>query len=501
MDRREFMRGVTGVGAVAGLTACVPSAEVPTVPFPQGVAAGLHSDDAIVLWTRVEPTIAPVTSVTWIVATDAAMSTVVATGSSPVSAAADHTVKVLVEGLDPYQSYWYRFTAGDRPSPIGRAATLPAPDAEPRSLRLAFASCQSFATGYYGAWRDVAARDVDAVVFLGDYIYESPAIQLLRPLRSEPLTECITLDQYREKYRHYRTDPDLQAAHAAHPWTVVWDDHEVHNDWDRSVYSAEPGRFDDAAQAWFEYQPVWPVDGTRIHKSLRWGRLGELFMLDSRQHRDPGLDVPLVFGAGLLGPEAADPMRTMLGTGQRGWLLDGLSEAEDDDVRWKLVGSPQPIGPMRMLDLDSPETRQLSSDLPRHAGLYMGFGGWDGFPAERDTILEHLRADGIGGAAFLSGDVHSFWAGALRSDFDDPASPVVAHDFAGGAISSPPGGPHTLLAEGGTTMTPSWDFVDGVNNGYGLLTCTADTATVTFMGLDGRYPGTRASAIYVRTIT
>jgi len=506
MQRREFLRfgaGTAGLMVVGGAaSACAPDAATPTAAFAQGVAAGLHSDTAVVLWTRVEPQIAPVDRVTWVLSTTPDMSEIVAADTVAVRTDADHTVKVLVELLDPDRSYWYRFVAGDGPdrheSPIGRARTLPAPGADVASLRLAFASCQSFATGWYGAWRDVAARDLDAVVHLGDYIYESPSIQIPRRLRDEPLFEARTLDQYRTKYRHYRSDPDLRAAHAAHPWAIVWDDHELHNDWDRTVLSEDPARFTAASRAWFEYQPVWPVDGTRIHRSFRWGRLGVIFMLDSRQYRDAA--VPSIFGGGIMTPESAAPGRSMLGADQRGWFLDGLTAAHADGVRWKVVGNPQPIAPLRIVDLDTPELRALDPTLVKHAGVYFGMESWDGFAAERDTILEHLRAGGIGGTTFLSGDVHAFFAGGLRADYDDDRSPVVAHDFAGGAISSTPGGPHTALVDTGTQLTPGFDFVNGNRNGYGIAEYTPSSATVTFMGLDPVWPDAMPSPIYTTTL-
>ncbi len=224
MERRQLLKaGAWGAGALAlgrVTTACAPAA-APTETFGQGVTAGLHSPDAVVLWTRVEPAVTAVDRVTWQVGTTPDMTTIVASGEAPVTAATDHTVKVLVEGLDPDRSWWYRFVADGQPSPVGRARTLPAPDDDPGSLRLAFGSCQAYATGYYTAWRDVAKQQVDAVVFLGDFIYESPSINLLRPLRTEPLEEANTLERYRGKYRHYRSDVDLRAAAAAHPWSVV----------------------------------------------------------------------------------------------------------------------------------------------------------------------------------------------------------------------------------------------------------------------------------------
>lgn len=506
MDRREFMRfsattaGLMVIGGAA--TGCAPDPAPPTTAFPQGVASGLHDHQAVVLWTRVEPAVLPVDEVTWLLSTSPDMSEIVAADTVPVSAASDHTVKVLVELLDPDRSYWYRFVAGDDTSqvesPIGRTRTLPLPSSNPPSLRLAFASCQSFASGWYGAWRDVAARELDAVVHLGDYIYESPSIQLLRRVREEPLFEARSVDDYRTKYRHYRADPDLQAAHAAHPWIIVWDDHELHNDWDRSIIDTDRARYDAAMQAWFEYQPVWPVDGNRIHRSHRWGRLAQIFMLDERQYRVPPVDS--LFGGGFMGPEAASPDQTMLGLAQRAWLLDGISEASADGVRWNVIGSPQPASPLRVVDLDTPELRALEATLVKHAGFYFGMDSWDSYAGERDLILEHLRSQSTAGTTFLSGDIHAFFAGALQADFDDDHSPVVAHEFTGGSIASAPGGPHTALVEGGGRLSPGFDFVNGTRNGYGVVEYRPGSATVTFMGLDPVWPGAMPAPIYSTTI-
>lgn len=497
MERRHFLKaGAVGAGALAlgrYTTACAPAA-VPVETFGQGVTAGLHSPDAVVLWTRVEPAITAVDRVTWQVATTPDMTTIVASGDAPVTAATDHTVKVLVEGLDPGRSWWYRFVADGHASPVGRARTLPAPDDDPESLRVAFGSCQSYATGYYTAWRDVAQQPLDAVVFLGDFIYESPAINLLRPLRAEPLAEADTLERYREKYRHYRSDVDLRAAAAAHPWSVVWDDHELRNDWDMSVFADDPARFEASSQAWFEYQPVWPTDGTRIHRSFRWGRLGELFVLDSRQYRSRAAE-GLVMSA-----EVADPARTMLGAAQRSWLTDGMAAAEQDGVTWKLVGTPQPMSPSRMIDLDTPEMRRLFPDLVRHAGLYLGLGGWSGYPAERDSILERWWLDGVRNATLIAGDIHAFQAGPLQVDYDDAASPVIAHEAVGGSVSSPAGGPHTAFVDAGGRTSPPSDFVDGVHNGYGVVECRPDAATITLVGVDATVPWGAAKPIYTKVL-
>ena len=494
MDRRDFLRagaGTVGLAALGGLgVACTPDGgPVPTSVWSAGIASGLHSSTEVVLWTRVEPLLAPtVTSVAWEVASDSAFTDVVANGTAPVSPASDNTVKVLVGGLSPDQSYWYRFDTGTDSSPVGRARTLPAPGSSPERLRLAVGSCQSFASGFYGAWRDIAAQDLDAVLFLGDYIYESVAIQLLRRVRDEPTETAETLQTYRNRYRWYRADPDLQAGHAAHPLVPIWDDHEIMNDYDRTVFLTDPVRAAAAYQVWFEYMPVWPMDGTRIHRSLRWGDLGELFCLDTRQYRDPNPSEPIlgILGLSAMIPELQAPGRTILGVDQRQWLLDGLDTAQSEGVRWKLIGNQVMIAPIRIQDLDTPELRELDPNLVEHAGLYLTTDSWDGFGWEREQVLGHIGTSGIADVAFLTGDVHAFFAAPVQPDFDDPASPSVAYEYTCGSISSPSGLIEGALAGGGASFptSPGFDYAELRFNGYGLVECTASQMTVTYHQLD-----------------
>lgn len=488
VERREFLLaggGLVGAAAVGTLAGCAPPTPTPPGVFTLGVASGLHSPTEAVLWTRVElANAASVTEVGWEVATSPAFTTTVDSGTAPVSASADGCVKVLVGSLDPDTSYWFRFTGGSETSPAGRARTLPPPDSDPTSLRLAFGSCQSFASGYYGAWRDIAAQDLDAVVFLGDYIYEAFLIQLLRRVREETLDTADTLEEYRARYRHYRLDPDLQAAHSAHPLVPIWDDHEIANDYDRTIFSTNPDRASAAYQAWFEYMPVWPIDGTRIYRDLRWGSLADLFLLDSRQYRDEPLGEPLlgILGLQVMTGDLQAVGRTLLGTEQRQWLLDGLDAAHSDGVRWKLVGNPVMIAPIRLLDLDTPEGRELDPSLPKHAGLYLGTDSWDGFGWERDQVLGHLRDAGITDTAFLTGDQHSFMAAPLSTDFDDPTAPLVAYEYTGGSITSPSGITENLLAGGLASYEtqPPFDYMEIRTNGYGLLEATPTGMTITY---------------------
>ena len=488
MERRDLFRlGIGGgaAGALGALTACAPETPVTKV-FSEGVASGLHSPSEVVLWTRVSPErAAGDLGVGWEVATDQGFSNVVAAGNASAAPGADHTVKVLVSGLAADQSYWYRFIHSSENSPTGRARTMPAPGSTTTSLKLAFGSCQSYNSGWYQAWRDIAARDVDAVLFLGDYIYEAFSINLLGAVRAgDPLAEATTLSDYRTKYRVYRSDPDLRAAHAAHPFVPIWDDHEIVNNYDRRIFTTQPARSSAAYQAWFEYMPVWPISANRIHRELPWGSVGSIFMLDGRQYRDPLSPNPPLVGTSELTSFEAQVGRTLLGDSQRQWLLDGLSDSQGA-ATWKVIGNPVMISPIRTTDLDTPEARAADPNLPKHAGLYANssFDSWDGYVWERDVVLAHLADNSIDNTVFVTGDYHSFWQHTLTADFDDPASPKVANEFAAGAISSGGGAMNENYLFGQADWghyEPGFNYIDGLRNGFGLLEATPSEMVVSY---------------------
>jgi len=489
MLRRDVLRlGVGGgaLGAVAALSSCAPETVAPTRVFASGVASGLHSPAEVVLWTRVAPEKAAGNfSVTWEVATDDTFSTVVATGTETATAATDYTVKVLAGGLVADRSYWYRFRHPGEDSTVGRARTLPLPGAATTSLKLAFSSCQAYNSGYYAAWRDVATQDVDAVLFLGDFIYESTSIYLLGVARSgDSLTEATTLPDYRTKYRLYRSDPDLQAAQAAHPFVPIWDDHEIRNDYDSTIFSTDPTRAAAAYQAWFEYQPVWPISGNRIYRDLPWGSVGHVFMLDTRQYRDAHRGGALPFGTREISSYETASGRSIMGVDQRQWLLDGLTAAQGASA-WKIIGNQVMIAPLRVLDEDTPAARLADPSLPTHAGLYTNtnFDSWDGYTWERDLVLSHLATQGIDNTVFVTGDYHSFWQAGLTPDYDNPTAPLVANEFAAGAISSGGGAfaENNLYGNGANgPYTPGFNYIDTLRNGYGLLEATAGQLTVSY---------------------
>ncbi len=503
MDRRTLLRGgVMGAGSVAAahLLGCTPTPDGPPVdlgPYDCGVASGLHAPGAAVLWTRFAPAATSSVEVAWEVAEDPACTRIVERGAVTGSPRTDGCVKVLVEGLRPGATYWYRFSVGSQLSPVGRTRTPAAAQDDPSSVRLAVASCQSYTAGFYPAWRAIAAADLDGVVFLGDYIYESGGGSGPLVVRRDGQV-ADDLASYRAKYRLYRSDPDLRAAHAAHGFAPVWDDHELVNNCSRATLLEDPDRARAAYRAWWEYQPVWPIDGDRIHRRLRWGDLVDLTLLDTRQYRDPEITDPAgngFFAGATLDPPLRGvhaPERTLLGPAQRDWLLEGLGQAQQDGVTCKLIGNQVMISPIRLLDLDEPAMRALVPDLPKHAGLYVNFDDWNGYQWERDRVTEHLRDERISHVGFLTGDIHSFWQSDVRGDFDEPGSPVVAQEFVCGSISSRGldylGSLADPVEDTLRGLRPAFRYADLLRRGYGLVECTSSGTSVEFRTVDALRP-------------
>ena len=507
MDRRGLLRGglvgLTGAAA-ASLIGCAPgTAMLPPPepmdlgPFSCGIASGVHSDTAVVLWTRFAPAaLAGAVQVAWQVASDPGFAQIVQSGTGIGSAQNDGCIKVLADNLPAGQTLWYRFTVDGLSSPIGRTKTLPAPGSTPASVRLAVASCQNFSAGFYPAWRAIASEELDAVVFLGDYIYEYEGRPSPLDVRFDASVEATDLPSYRAKYKMYRSDPELRAAHAAHPFAPVWDDHEFINDYDRVSLLRFPERAAAAYQAWFEYQPVWRIDADQIYRRARWGNLLDLSLLDTRQYRDPHITGPngerLSVGSSADLPlrQVHDAGRSILGEAQRDWLLDGFGQAQGNGVTWKLVANQVMITPTRLVDLDEPALRALRPDLPKHAGIYGNFDDWSGYSWERDQLTQRVSADGITNLGFLTGDIHSFWQAQVRRDFDEPFSPVVAQEFVCGSISSTgidyAGDFAPLLELGVATLRPEFRYADFRRRGFGLVECTPSHASVEYRTVNTR---------------
>ena len=476
IDRRRFL--AAGGAAAALVVADRLAGAWPTpaqrggYPFTLGVASGDPAPDGVVLWTRLatQPLVADggmaarAVPVDWQVAADPRFGRIVRGGAVLAKPAQAHTVHVEVEGLEPARTWWYRFRAGGELSPVGRTRTLPAPGASPGRLALAVVSCQHYEHGYYTAYQHLAQEDLDLVLHLGDYLYETaPADGQPRRHTTPAPTD---LAGYRLRHALYRTDPDLQAALAALPFVVTWDDHEVAND-----YAAdESERFDPPAafrrrraaayQAYWEHLPLRRASrprgpAARLYRRLRFGDLAEVSVLDTRQYRD---DQPCD-GNGVAGGqvvagcrERRDPRRSLLGTGQRRWLLAGLDRC---GARWNVLAQQ-----LLMAELE----------LQPGPGLAYGSDGWDGYAADRARLLEFLQARRPSNPVVLGGDMHSFWVNDLKLENHRPGAQVLASEFVGTSISS--SGPLHELYHGYLADNPHVRFFESRWRGY--LRCVAE---------------------------
>src|SRR5690606_28830544 len=319
--------------------------------------------------------------------------------------------------------YWYRFVSGGEVSPIGRTRTAPAVDAQPDRFKLAFASCQHYETGHYTAHRHLAEEDLNLVIFLGDYIYEGGINQ--RAVRKHTSPEITTLDDYRGRYALYKTDANLQAAHAAFPWTVTWDDHEVDNN-----YAGEISQDDDpvelflqrraaAYQAYYEHMPprrtfMPRVPDLRLYRRLRFGNLLELTMLDTRQYRT---DQPC--GDSVTPPctQTYAPEATILGSEPEQWLFDGLGRSA---ARWNLLGNQLPM-----------------AEIDRVAGPERAYqmDQWSGYVQSRDRLMAFLQERRVSNPIVATGDVHRNWVAELQLDPTRLTSPTVGTEFVGTAMT------------------------------------------------------------------
>ena len=428
LDRRTFLRTSAVAGGAllvpAGVAAAANAADVPQ--FAHGVASGDPLPDGVLLWTRVTPTptstpgsgLGPTVEVRWEVAEDASFTRIVQSGSFATGPERDHTVKVEVSGLAPGTGYHYRFALDGIHSAVGRTRTAPAADADVARLRMGLVSCSNWQAGYFAAYRHLAARgDLDAVLHVGDYLYEyqvggyGARGVTVRP--HDPVTEILSLADYRRRHAQYKTDPDLQALHAGHPWLITWDDHEYANDtWSDGAGNHQPDegswavRKAAAQQAYFEWMPVRRGAGGEIYRRYRWGRLAELTLLDLRSYRskqrtpsEGGFD---------------DPSRTITGDAQMAWLKSGLTSSP---ARWKLVGNSVMITPISLSGLESQFLEAIGELLGLPVGgVAANADAWDGYTADRQELLAHLKDNRVRNTVFLTGDIHTSWAANVPLD-------------------------------------------------------------------------------------
>ncbi|WP_232677462.1 alkaline phosphatase [Nocardioides sp. R-C-SC26] len=471
LDRRAVL--ATGTAGTAGAVAVAVSgtraaeAARPDRPryFRHGIASGDPLPDRVVIWTRVTPTASstpgsgkgPRVEVTWEVARDRGFTSIVNRGTFVTGPSRDHTVKLDVDGLRPATWYHYRFTYRGERSRVGRMRTAPAENASPGNLRFGVVSCANWQAGWFSAYRGLAERDdLHAVLHLGDYLYEyGPGKYGYgfndRDIRThDPRREMVSLEDYRRRHAQYKTDPDLQDAHAKFPWIITWDDHEVTNDqWARGAENHQPGREGDylrrrarAHRAYDEWMPVRMNataelgDGTRLYRRLRFGKLAEFSMLDLRTYRSMNVETLAPTPVPAIQAEVSDPDRTITGKAQMRWLKRSLSET---DALWKVVGNPVMIAPITFVqvpgDLLGP-INDVTGLLPSD-GFPYNVDQWDGFTADRREIVQHIRDHQVQNALFVTGDIHSGWASDLPFDVGSyPLSGSAGVEFVCSSVTS-----------------------------------------------------------------
>ncbi|MDG5499489.1 alkaline phosphatase D family protein [Marinobacter sp. BGYM27] len=532
LSRRDFLKAsALSMGAVVistGLAGCLSSSDDDdrSVAFTHGVASGDPLQDGIMLWTRVKPENADPVTVDWEVATDAGFSSLTHSGSTQANAAHDFIVKVDVRNLAPGQTVYFRFRAAGKTSPTGTTRTLPAGDVS--EVSFAVMSCANYPAGYFHVYAEAAKEEkLDAVIHLGDYIYEygaggyatEDAEALGRTLPADNSNELLTLADYRKRYALYRSDPDLQNLHAAAPFISVWDDHEVANDaWREGAenHNADEGDYTarklGALQAYFEWTPIRPVsEGNEsvIYRSFNFGNLVSLHMMDTRIiGRDEQLSYAnYLTGSGIdsarFTADLTDSNRTMLGAEQLGWVQNAIGGST---ATWQVLGQQVLMGRMNLpaellsgflnpspailalfQELAILKTRYLQGDPSLTAGeiarvetvLPYNLDAWDGYVYERETLLETARATNKN-LVVLAGDTHNAWA----SDLKTVGGEQVGVEFATSSVSSPGleeylGLPEDQIAGAEQAIALLVDDLKYVNvnqRGYMMVTFTPDEA-------------------------
>jgi alkaline phosphatase D len=487
ISRRGFLT-TSGValGALPWVRSIGSLAQITNPVFRHGVASGDPLSDRVILWTRVTPRDGGAQRVSWQVSSDEKVTQIVARGEAETGAARDFTVKIDVTGLKPATTYYYRFSAAGEQSAVGRTKTLPAGNVS--RVRLGVVSCSNLPQGYFNAYACLANRlDLDAILHLGDYIYEYANAQYGDGTRwgriPEPNREMVALQDYRIRHAQYKADPDSQAIHRQHPFICVWDDHEfANNAWQGGAQNHNNDGRDEglwrprrtaAAQSYFEWMPIREDTQTRqekIYRAFRFGTLATLVMLDTRligraEQADRN-DVAALEASG----------RQLLGAEQEGWLAEQFSTSVKSGSRWTLLGQQVMFAPQTAAGAGPPPT----SDT------------WDGYRAARRRVFDMVERAKIDNFAVLTGDVHSSWA------YDLPRDPFAGYDkatgkgslgveFAGTSVTSPsnlgrgPEGPKQIADI--MAARPHLHYADGRYRGYVIVDLTRDRLQADYYAL------------------
>ncbi|GAA2808591.1 alkaline phosphatase D family protein [Saccharopolyspora taberi] len=400
-------------------------------PFTLGIASGDPLPDGVVLWTRLapEPTAEDgkggmpdkVVGVQWEVAEDEGFTKIVQSGDAEAAPELGHSVHVELEGLQPGAEYFYRFRAEGAISPVGRTRTAPAPGTM-GELTMCFASCAHFGEGHFTAYKRMAEDEPGLILHLGDYQYEYAAKE--EDVRKVLGPETRTLANYRQRHGQYKTDPDLQLAHSVAPWLVVWDDHEIENNWaDETPEKPDDGFLDRrkaAMQAYYENMPLRSgskpngID-TQLYRRYQWGGLANFHMLDTRQYRS---DQACGDGVQSGCDDREDPNRSLTGAEQEKWIIDGFGSTS---ARWDVLGQ-----------------QVFFSKIDLTPGAEEGYNmdAWDGYVANRDRIAGAMADSKVRNGVVLTGDVHRHWAAEIKRTHDDADSPAVGTEFVTTSITS-----------------------------------------------------------------
>lgn len=498
-SRRGFFRASGSAAAALAAATALPfsastshaAAPADTRLFQHGVASGDPLADRVILWTRVTPrNPRTVLAVRYEVATDPALRRIVVRGTVRTGAWRDHTVKVDAAGLQPGTTYYYRFHTEYASSPVGRTRTLPV--GATTRLRLAVVSCSNHAAGYFNAYRRLAVRaDLDAVLHLGDYLYEYGPDEYGSVRRPEPAREMVTLTDYRGRHAQYKRDADLQEAHRQHPFICIWDDHEITNDaWrdgaQNHTEGAEgtwPERVGAGLQAYYEWMPIRQPDAQRPRLSQRafaFGDLVDLAMLEQRlqarsQQLAATIPVPGLGSGFVQAGEFLDPQRTLLGDEQEAWLAARLRASQ---ARWKLIGQQVMFAHLKL----------QPAPLAAGGGVFVNPDQWDGYQPARDRLYAVLEGDirhrAVDNCVVLTGDIHSSWASDLTRDPNNPDAVGGGYDAASGegsravefvttSISSPGlDDPDGSIAGYLRSVNPHIKYIDFNRRGYMLLDVT-----------------------------
>lgn len=524
--RREVIKGLASIPLATTVIGCEAKNQSPRAAFSHGVASGDPEHDRIILWTRATPLTTEIgdIEIDWELALDESLNSVVASGTATAGALHDYTVKVDAAGLEPATAYFYRFRSGSNISITGRTKTLPIGRTE--SVKLATLCCANMPLGYFNAYLAVAKRtDIDAVLHLGDYIYEyrrdrygEASIKDVDRV-IEPLHEITSLSDYRARYASYRLDQDLQAAHARHPFIAVWDDHDsANNSWSGGAKNHNEGegewtiRRAVAQQAWLEWLPIRETDYTasgRIYRTFDFGDLASLIVLDARLI---GRDMPLDYSTDLNldlsensegNEQLAEAFRenklgandrSMLGFEQEAWLKERMAASKQRGQTWQLLGQQVVMGEVKVPPFDPDWLDPDMTPWPRQNGKNMmaelirldlptNLDAWGGFPAARDRLLRDV-SEHCSNALVLSGDSHNAWACALPGN-----SGNVAAEFAVQSVTS-----HGLevhlpfnqekIAASYVAASPELLWTDTHHRGYMTLTLTQDNAHAEWWILD-----------------